>query len=574
MNILDRFEKHLINEIGKVYPEIKDAEWFITLEQSPGKQEGDFGFGCFPFAKLLKKSPQGIAQKLAEGLTLPPYIERAVPKGPYVNFIFQRSPLFGDVINGILEQGASYGDSDRGRDKKILIEYSAPNTNKPQHLGHVRNNILGMTISNILQKAGGKVTKINLINDRGIHICKSMLAYKKWGSNTTPESAGKKGDHFVGEYYVLFEKKVKEDENLINEAQEMLKKWEEGDTDTVELWKKMNGWVYDGFSETYKRLGVEFDTTYYESDTYKLGKDIILKALEEKKCFRNEKGDIVIDLSGKNLGRKVLLRGDGTSIYITQDIGNAKLRFDEYDINSSIYVVASEQNHHFRVLFEILRQFGYEWADKCYHLSYGMVYLPEGKMKSREGTVVDADNLINELKLLAQEEVKKREREIDDIDKISEHIAIAAVKYYILKVHPTKDINFNPEESISFEGDTGPYVQYAHARISSLLRKSNEIDGCKPDFTKLGNDEEVEVVKHLLLFRRVIESSAEKYNPSVLAAYVMELAKRFNKFYHDHSVLNAGDDELTRGRIALSRAVGIVVKEGLRVLGIYAPEKM
>ncbi|MCK4967063.1 arginine--tRNA ligase, partial [bacterium] len=476
--------------------------------------------------------------------------------------------------NGILEQGASYGGSDRGRDKKILIEYSAPNTNKPQHLGHVRNNILGMTISNILQKAGGTVTRINLINDRGIHICKSMLAYKKWGSDATPESAGKKGDHFVGEYYVLFEQKVKKDENLINEAQGMLKKWEDGDSETVALWKKMNGWVYDGFSETYKRLGVEFDTTYYESDTYKLGKDIVLKALEEKKCFRNEKGDIVIDLSEKNLGMKVLLRGDGTSIYITQDIGNAKLRFDEYDINSSIYVVASEQNHHFQVLFEILRQFGYEWADKCYHLSYGMVYLPEGKMKSREGTVVDADNLMNELKLLAQEEVKKREREIDDVDKISEQIGIAAVKYYILKVHPTKDINFNPEESISFEGDTGPYVQYTHARISSLLRKSNEVEDCGPGFSKIGNDEEVEVVKHLLLFQRVIESSAEKYNPSLMAAYVIELAKRFNKFYHDHSVLNTGDDELMQGRVALSRAVGIVIKEGLRVLGIYAPEKM
>ena len=574
MNILQRFEKHLINEIRKVYPEIKDTEWFITLEQSPNQEEGDFGFGCFPFAKVVGKNPQEIANKLAEDLALPEYIERAVQRGPYVNFIFQRSALIGDVINGILEQGASYGDSEWGRDKKILIEYSAPNTNKPQHLGHVRNNILGMTISNILQKAGGTVTKINLINDRGIHICMSMLAYKKWGGDKTPESAGKKGDHFVGEYYVLFEQKVKEDENLINEAQEMLKKWEEGDSETVELWKKMNGWVYEGFSETYKRLGVEFDTTYYESDTYKLGKDIVLKALEEKKCFRNEKGDIVIDLSEKNLGRKVLLRGDGTSIYITQDIGNAKLRFDEYDINSSIYVVASEQNHHFQVLFEILRQFGYEWADKCYHLSYGMVYLPEGKMKSREGTVVDADNLMNELKLLAQEEVKKREREIDDIDKISEHIGIAAVKYYILKVHPTKDINFNPEESISFEGDTGPYVQYTHARISSLLRKSDEIGDCRPDFSKIGNDEEVEVVKHLLLFQRVIESSSEKYNPSLLAAYVIELAKRFNKFYHDHSVLNTGDDELTQGRIALSRAVGIVVKEGLRMLGIYAPEKM
>lgn len=574
MNILYRFEEYLKKEIGKIYPEFKDSALAITLEPSPSLEDGDFGFGCFPFSKLLKKNPNEIAKTIAENLALPLYIEKIVQKGPYLNFVFKRDVFIDDVVSDIIKQDTSYGDSDWGREKKVLIEYSAPNTNKPQHLGHVRNNILGMTISTILQKAGATVTKMNLINDRGIHICKSMLAYKKWGNDATPEETDKKGDHFVGDYYVLFEQKAKEDKNLIDEAQDMLKKWEEGDTDTVDLWKKMNRWVYDGFMETYRRLGVEFDTFHYESDTYKLGKDIVLKALEERRCFKNDKEDIVIDLSDKKLDKKVLLRGDGTSIYITQDIGNAKLRFDEFDINSSIYVVASEQNYHFQVLFEILKRFGYEWADKCYHLSYGMVYLPEGKMKSREGTVVDADNLMDELKYLAENEIQKREREIEDLDEISEYIGLAAIKYYILKVHPTKNINFNPEESISFEGDTGPYIQYTHARISSLLLKSEEIDKCEPDFSKLGNDEEVEVVKYLLLFPKAVVTSAEKYNPSIVAAYLVELAKRFNKFYHDHSVLSAGNNGLVWGRIALSRAVSIVLKEGLRILGIHAPEKM
>lgn len=572
MNILRQFEVYLQEEIGRIYQDAMDIP--VELEPSPEQEEGDFGFGCFPYAKNLRKNPKEISDNIAEKLTLPPYIDRIIQSGPYINFIFRRGELFDAAVNEVIEQNDAYGDSTWGRDKRVLIEYSAPNTNKPQHLGHVRNNLLGMTISTILQKAGCTVTKINLINDRGIHICKSMLAYKKWGNDATPESTGKKGDHFVGDYYVLFEQKAKEDEKLIDEAQDMLLKWENGDPETVELWKKMNGWVYRGFMETYERLGVKFDKIYYESDTYKLGKDIVLKAMKEDKCSKNEKGDIVIDLSEKKLGNKVLLRGDGTSIYITQDIGNAVLRFDEYDINSSVYVVASEQNYHFQVLFEILRRFGYEWADKCYHLSYGMVYLPEGKMKSREGTVVDADNLMDEMKNLARGEVEKRKRGLDNLDEVSGHIGLAAIKYYILKVHPVKDINFNPEESLSFEGDTGPYLQYTCARISSLLRGSSEIEKSEPDFSKLGNGEEVEVVKYLLLFPKVIISSAENYNPSMLTSYLMELARRFNKFYHDHSVLSAGDNKLVWGRIELSKAVGIILKEGLRLLGIHAPDKM
>jgi arginyl-tRNA synthetase len=576
MNILNTFENYLKDEIVRIYSDLKGDDFSINLELSPESQEGDFGFGCFHLAKFLRKNPSDIAENISKNISLPQYIERIIQKNSYLNFVFKRDFLFKETVLEILENGAFYGDSKWGKDKRILIEFSSPNTNKPQHLGHIRNNVLGMSLSNLLKKVGSNATKINLINDRGIHICKSMLAYKKWGDEKTPENTGKKGDHFVGDYYVMFEKEAKRDEKLIEKAQEMLKKWEEGDEEIIKLWKMMNNWVYDGFQKTYNRLGISFDKLYYESETYKLGKDIVLKALNDSICYKNEKGDIIIDLSDKGFGKKVLLRGDGTSIYITQDIGNAKLRFDEYDINTSIYVVASEQNYHFQVLFEVLKRFGFKWADQCYHLSYGMVYLPEGKMKSREGTVVDADELMDELKELAKSEIEKRAREIEgeELEEISEIIGLSALKFFMLKVHPSKDIFFNPEESISFDGDTGPYIQYTHARISSLLRKSEEYKNDFPEFTKLGNEEEIKIIKHLLLFPKVLISSSVSYNPSGLATYLLELAKSFNKFYHDHSVLNTGDKELTLDRVALSKACGIVLKEGLRILGIVAPEKM
>jgi len=576
MNIIYKFEDYLKREIYRIYPDIKGYDISLNLELSPDTEEGDFGFGCFGIAKLLKKNPQDITENLSESISFPPYIEKVIKRGPYLNFVFNKEFLIEETISGILKEDSLYGGSKWGEGKRILMEYSSPNTNKPQHLGHIRNNLLGMALSNLLEKAGCKVIKINLINDRGIHICKSMLAYKLWGNGKTPKDTGKKGDSFVGDYYVMFEKKAKEDEKLIAQVREMLKKWEEGDKETIELWKRMNRWVYDGFNETYKRLGAEFNKIYYESETYKLGKEIVLKALDDSICYKNDKGEIIIDLSDKGLGKKVLLRGDGTSIYITQDVGNAKLRFDEYDINSSIYIVASEQNYHFQVLFEILRRFGFELAEQCYHLSYGMVYLPEGKMKSREGTVVDADNLMDELKFMAEAEVKKRARDIkgEQLESISEIIGLSALKFYVLKISPSKDINFNPVESLSFEGDTGPYIQYTHARISSLLRKSGMYGDDFANFTKLGNKEEVDIVKELLIFPKILISSAENYNPSWLASYLLELAKSFNKFYHDHSVLNSGDEELTSGRVALSKSVGIVLKEGLRILGIVAPEKM
>jgi len=546
--ILDKLKEKIRDEIKQNYPELENFDFLqdLRFNSTPEQAQGDIGLGCFPFAKIYRTSPAKISEKLAANLKLPDFIESVHSEGPYLNFTFSNLWFFQHTLEQILEEGGNYGNSSRLRNQKIMVEYSAPNTNKPQHLGHVRNNSLGMSISFLLEKEGANIIRVNLVNDRGVHICKSMIAYKHWGNGCTPKQKGIKGDHFVGDYYVLFEKKVKEDPSLLDEVYTCLQRWEMGDKPTVELWRRMNGWVYDGFDETYKRLGCKFDKIYYESNTYKLGKVIVNEGLEKGYCRKNEKGEIFIDLSDKGLGEKVLLRADGTSIYITQDIGTAKLKFDDYRMDKSIYVVATEQNYHFQVLFETLKRFQMPFAEKCYHLGYGMVYLPAGKMKSREGTVVDADCLMDELARLAKKEINARNRDItgEDLIEVSDKIGLGALKYYILRVHPQKDINFSPEESINFDGATGPYLQYTHARISSLLRNSDMQPGESPDYALLGNSEE-----HAIL-------------------------RQFNKFYNRHSVLNAKNRSLILGRTILSKATGIVIKEGLRLLGIDALERM
>jgi arginyl-tRNA synthetase len=452
-----------------------------------------------------------------------------------------------------------------------MIEYSQPNTNKPQHLGHVRNDLLGMSISNILQWVGYKVIKANLINDRGIHICKSMLAYQKWGNNQEPDV---KSDHFVGKYYVMFSQKAKEDPKLEDEVKELLKKWEAGDKETLNLWKKMNEWCVKGFEQTYKDLGVDFDKVYYESQIYESGKKIVLDALEKDVFKKDKKGAIVAELE-PNLPNKVLLRSDGTSIYITQDIGLAIKKFKDYKLDKSIYVVGSSQNLYFKQLFAVLDLLGYQGIEKCYHLSYGMVYLPEGKMKSREGIVVDADDLIKEVKDLAIEELKKRYKEItaDELGKRAEQIGMGALKFMLLKQNPEKDMLYNPKESISFEGETGPYLQYSHARICSILRKHDADITKDVDFSLFKEKVELNLINQLFLFKEIVSQAAEQYKPSLIARYLLDLTQLFNEFYHSCPVLKAGEN-LKKSRLLLINKTKEIIKEGLSLFGIESPEKM
>jgi arginyl-tRNA synthetase len=575
-----------INEIKKHLEKIiKDnlatlpKDFSINLEIPPNPKMGDLAIGCFEIAKFLKKSPQEIAKELASQIKPDEIIEKTKNIGPYLNFILRKELWFKTVCQEILEKKEKFGNSDLGKKKKILIEYSAPNTNKPQHLGHLRNNFLGMAVANLFSCLGFKVIKVNLINDRGIHICKSMLAYQKWGDNKTPESEKMKGDHFVGKFYVMFEEKAKEDPKLLDEAQELLKKWENGDTETLALWQKMNQWAIEGFKQTYKKIGAEFDKWYYESDTYKLGKKIILKALKKKICYQRPDGAIEIDLTKDGLGKKVLIRADGTSVYITQDIGLAKLKWDDFKPDRSIYVVASEQDYHFKILFTVLALFGFNWVKNLYHLSYGLVFLPEGRMKSREGKVIDADELIAEMEKLAKGEILSREPNISPIELSTraEKIALAAVKFFFLKVTPKQEINFKPEESISFEGATGPYLQYTYARIRSIIKKSNiqyPIFNIQIDYSTLGNRAEVEILKSLFIFPEIIQRAALAMDPSSLTIYLLKLCQKFNEFYHQHPVLKAKNQNLIKARLILIQAVAEVIKKGLEILGIQTLEIM
>ena len=570
----------------------------IQLQNTGKDFTGDITLVVFPFLGFSKKKPEETGEEIGN------YLRENVKeisgfntiKG-FLNLVMDKKYWI-EVLRDI-KTDPDYGLRKPGSENKtILVEFSSPNTNKPLHLGHIRNNLIGYSLSKIFEANGYKVKKVNIVNDRGIHICKSMLAWQKWGKGITPETAGKKGDKLVGDFYVRFEKEYKKqvqaliengDEKdkavrtapLMKETQEMLLRWEDGDKEVFDLWKRMNGWVYKGFDKTYKALGVSFDKIYYESDTYKTGREIVFRALEKGILIKKEDGSVWIDLSKEGLGEKILLRSDGTAVYMTQDIGTAYQRYDDYKFFRQIYVVGNEQNYHFQVLVLLLDKIGYKWAKDIYHLSYGMVELPEGKMKSREGKVVDADDLIGEMIDTARdmsEELGKldtySEKQKEDIFRI---IGLGALKYFILKVDPRKNMTFNPKESIDFNGNTGPFIQYTYARIKSVLRKASEknIEFQKKTNTGLDpNEKEIELIKLLDGFPKVVRDAAIQMTPSVIANYCYELTKEFNQFYHDFSILSVDDDKTRIFRLQLSEITGDTIGKCMGLLGIDVPERM
>ena len=565
----------------------------VAAEIPPNPAMGDLGFPMFGFAKLLRKGPPQIAQMVAAELP------GSAAIGPYVNIHLNRGDVAGNILRELLgENGPSVGRPDTLRGVRIMVEFSGPNTNKPLHLGHLRNDALGESISRIMSACGADVRRVNIINDRGIHICKSMLAYSEHGEGKIPETNGVKSDHFVGDWYVRFNQDFKEEAAtlesekglskkeaeaqapLLLRAQELLRKWEAGDGETVKLWKKMTAWAIDGWKETYKRTDVTFDKYDFESDNWLLGKEEVLKGLDKGIFYREADGAIAVDLSEEKLDKKILLRSDGTSIYITQDFGTAINRHKDWPFDRLIYVVGAEQQYHFKVLFILLEKLGFAWAKNLFHLSYGMVNLPEGKMKSREGTIVDADDLIDSLRDMALEEIRSKEREeaVGSPEEAAEKIAIGALHYFLLQVSPSRDILFDPKESLSFNGNTGPYLQYMGARISSLLRKASERNAGEttgePCFELLTHDAEWELVKTLGNYNNAVASAAEAMDPSLLTAYLYELAKAFSRFYHDCPVLNAEDGKLVEARLALCRAVLVVLKDALYLVCIPFLEVM
>jgi len=586
---VEHLKQHILEQVASAGREaFGQAAEGLDVVFPPDLQLGHFAVGCFPLSKKLRKNPAEIARTLAAAIPAGEVIASAVAAGPYINFKLADRVFFGSAIDTILAAGDRYGDGPVGRNKRVMVEYLSPNTNKPLHLGHLRNAALGISVSRLLEATGHWLVKSILINDRGVHICKSMLAWERFGQGATPESEGMKGDHFVGKWYVRYAVESEKDPTLEQNIQEMLKKWEAGDPDTLALWKKMNQWVYDGFAETYRRFGMDFDVFYYESDTYKLGKDVIAEGLKKDVFARDERGNIVYPLPQALFGtekggasKKVtVLRPDGTSLYITQDIGTAILKVTEHHLDSSVYVVGSEQEHHFKCLFSMLGALGYAWASNCHHLSYGMVYLPEGKMKSREGKVVDADDLIAGMAELAEEEIRRRDPEHrlsdDEIKHRAAVIGVGAIKYYLLRVRPSQSINFDPVESISFDGFTGPYCQYAYARIFGILEKagSRGRESHAVDCARLGNLEELLLLKMLIQFPEEVASGMAEYNPSRVAVHVFNTAKAFNQFYNKHAVLQAGSHELTAARLALIKAAAVVLKRGLNLLGIDVLENM
>ena len=556
--------------------------------------EGDLTVVVFPWLKASHKAPQVTAQEIGQWLA--DHVEAVesfnVVKG-FLNIVV--SPKWWlSVFHGI-KADPDFGLVKAGNDSElVMVEYSSPNTNKPLHLGHVRNNLLGYSLSEILKANGYKVIKTNIVNDRGIHICKSMLAWQKWGDGVTPESSGKKGDHLIGDFYVLFDKHFKEEVKqlqaqgmtedeakeaspLMKEAREMLVKWEQNDPEVRKLWETMNSWVYAGFDETYRKMGVDFDKIYYESQTYLEGKELVLKGLEEGKMYRKEDGSVWADLTPEGLDHKLLLRSDGTSVYMTQDIGTAKLRFRDFPIDKMVYVVGNEQNYHFQVLAILLDRLGFKWGKDLKHFSYGMVELPEGKMKSREGTVVDADDLIATMVADAGETAAERLAEMpeDEAREVARKVGLGALKYFLLKVDPRKNMLFNPKESIDFNGDTGPFIQYTYARIRSVLRKAAE-SGFDANTEVLAepNKKEAALIQKIDDFRNVVAEAGKKYSPAVIAKYCYELAKEYNQFYHDFSILKEENEPVRNLRLELSAVTARTLKAGLALLGIEVPERM
>ena len=566
----------------------------LSMGVPPKREMGDVAFPMFPYSKAAKKSPKDIAEDLLKRIGDDHPTGEVVLAGPYFNVRLDISALSSSILKEVEEKGDSYGKSDRLKGKKAMVEFSCPNTNKPLHLGHMRNDSIGESVSALIKSQGADVMKVNLINNRGVHICKSMLAYKTFGNGETPESTGEKGDHFVGRYYVRFaqwekeaeEEKKKNPECVDNpdwvdpgeKAQAMLRAWENGDEEVRALWQKMNNWTLQGLEESYKNMGISFDKYYYESETYKFGKDEVLKGLEKGVFQKEEDGSVQVDLAPIGLDKKVLLRKDGTSLYMTQDIGTAIRRHEDWPFDSLTYVVASEQKYHFTVLFYCLGLLGYDWAKELHHLSYGMVNLPDGKMKSREGTVVDADDLLEELTALARAEIESKNREdaVDDVDETSRKIALGALNYYLLQVSPTKDMVFNPKESISFNGNTGPYLQYTGARISSILRKYEESEEKDVPFVGelLVGEDEKELLKLVDTFPEIVEKAAMNYDPSLIAGFLYDLAKTFSHYYHDNRILNAETKELIKARVMLCYMISVVMKNGFALIGVPFLEAM
>ena len=561
--------------------------------------EGDYTLVVFPLLKVSKKSPEATGAEIGDWLkaNVQEISDYNVIKG-FLNISFSNS-WWNGVFDTIVRAGDSFGRFP-STGKTIMVEFSSPNTNKPLHLGHIRNNLLGWSVSKLLEANGHRVLKVNLVNDRGIHICKSMLAWLKTGNGETPESSGKKGDHLVGDYYVAFNNMYKAEVDelvaggmskeeaeknapVLKEAQEMLFKWESGDEEVVALWKKMNGWVYDGFDKTYKALGISFDRTYYESQTYLFGKALVQKGLDMGIFEREADGSVWCDLTADGLDRKLLLRGDGTSVYMTQDLGTAEQRFNEYNLDEHIYVVGNEQNYHFQVLKLILKKLGFPWSDNIYHLSYGMVELPQGKMKSREGTVVDADDLLEKMYQTA----KETSSELGKIENMNEEqqdglfrmISLGALKYFIIKVDPKKTMLFDPKESIDFNGNTGPFIQYTHARIRSILRKAAERglgtgDGLKSDGDIALSAKEIRLIKLLSQYPDKVAEGGDAHSPAVIANYAYELAKEFNQYYHDTPILKEEDGKLLEFRLVLINTVAGVLVRAMDILGISLPDRM
>ncbi len=546
------------------------------IEIPPEALMGDFAFPCFFLSQRLKKSPQEIALKIKNEIKkIPKEISEIKIAGAYLNFFVDKKILALILIKEILaskrsplEKNKKYGSNNSEKGKKTSVEFPSPNTNKPLHLGHLRNMTIGEGISRITEFSGGKVFRNSLNNDRGVHICKSMFAYEKYGDNKTPESAGKKSDHFVGDYYVLFSEKKISDEYV----QDMLVKWENGDKKILALWKKMNKWALDGFKETYKKYGIKLDKEYFESEIYAKGKEIVEQGLKKGIFKKKKDGSIFIDLNNEKLGEKIVLRADGTSIYITQDLYLAKLKFDELKINKSIYIVGNEQDYHFNVLIAILKKLKFNFANKIKHLSYGMVFLPEGRMKSREGKVVDADDLIEEVQNLAKRELVSRSKLSEiELESRSLKIALASIKYFLLKTDINKDMLFNPEESIRFDGDTGPYIQYSYARANSILKKT-KIKKDKENFEiEIFHPKEVELIKKLSQFKEVVLKSCETLNPSLIAHYSYQLAQSFNEFYHSCPVVGSKEEEF---RLKLVKSFMQVLKNSLNLLGIETLDEM
>lgn len=582
----------LEQNIGSVIRDLYGVEAPIELQETRKEFDGDLTLVVFPYVRDAKKAPHIVANEIGEKLLETGVITAFnVVKG-FLNLSLDRGGYVSDFLSFVNSKDSGLPTpKSKG---KYIVEYSSPNTNKPLHLGHIRNNLLGYSVSQILKANGVDVVKVQIINDRGIHICKSMLAWQEYGNGETPQSSGLKGDHLVGKYYVKFDQVFKaEIKELVDggmseelakkqapsllKAQEMLLKWEQGDQGVVSLWKTMNGWVYDGFNTTYTKLGVDFDKNYYESNTYVLGKDDVMKGLENGVFYQKEDGSVWIDLEDEGLDHKLVLRSDGTSVYMTQDIGTAIQRFVDFDAEGMTYVVGNEQDYHFKVLFIILKRLGYSWADKLHHLSYGMVDLPTGKMKSREGTVVDADDLIDSMVA----DAASISMELGKLDGLSEEeqmqlftmLGLGALKYFILKVDPKKRMLFNPADSIDFNGHTGPFIQYTYARIQSLQRKA---DGAyNESWSDISpNEDEVTLIKAILDFPDTVNKAASNLSPAVLANYTYELVKKYNGFYQNNSILRAVNDKTITFRLALSKAVGEVVKESMNCLGIQVPNRM